>query len=108
MRKYLKRWFILFINRLASRYADEIFWSFNGDQGVGQIQMVRSSYGVYLNLPELFDRSAAVALVDLFYRSPEGSEIQPGRPYSIKVWAGREFTGAPVHDQLYFPAVAND
>lgn len=108
MKKYLKRWLTLLVNWLAGRYADEIVWSFDSDQANGQIQVVRSGYGVYLNFPELFDRSAAVALVDLFYRTGEGAEIQPGRPYSIKVWAGRELASDPVHDQLYFPVVSND
>ena len=92
--------FTRLINWAASKWAIEIIWSFDGEEGEGDVRLIRGVYGAYAGFPELDERD--VVLLDTCYRSESGQGIHPGRPWAVHIYGQDDLEGDPKFTELYY------
>lgn len=89
-------------NQVASKWATDFTWAFDDDEAKGVIQVLKSHYGVYLNLPEVLGQNGNACMLDLFYNSEEGQGLQE-QPFNVQVWSEEEQNDDPVYQEFYGP-----
>ena len=94
--------FTRLINWAASKWANEITWSFDTDEAQGDVELTRGGYGVYVSFPEIMPGNYAAILADLFYRTENGAGIHKDQPWAIQVYGQSDLGGDPIQTELYY------
>jgi hypothetical protein len=91
----------LAVNLLQTETGLRLVFNFDRPEAKGTIILEESGYGLYVLCPDVHPE-LPVALLDLFYPSPEGQEIPGGPPLQIEFFSPAQ-TEDPLGQARCFP-----
>lgn len=89
------------VNLLQTETGLRLVFNFDRPEAKGTLVLEESGYGLYVLCPDVHPE-LPVALLDLFYPSPEGLEIPGGPPLQIELFSPAQ-TDDPIGQARCFP-----